>query len=113
MACSTVAPPPGKIGELVAGEKRLLQFVVRLQGVRCDDQVDHLLQRHLVQGRGDVAELLLLGPDAAKLELGLHCCEPGDRCISPKQWQLQVSHVGGLRGWQRVLWRFRREETAR
>ena len=90
----------------MADDKRLLQLVVQLQGVGCDDRVDHLLQRHLVQGRSDMAELLLLGLDAPKLELGLHHHEPGDRCISPKWWQLQVSHVGGWQGWRRVLWRF-------
>ena len=40
-----------------------------------------------------MAELLVLGPDTVKLEMGLYCREPGDRCILTKWWQLQVSHV--------------------
>ena len=55
--------------------------------------MNHLLQGHLVQGCGHVAELLLLGPDTAKFELGLYRREPGHRRICPERWQLQVRHV--------------------
>ena len=56
---------PLEVSQLVAGEQGILQLGVGLKGVGRDDQVDYLFQRHLVQGRGHVAELLILHPDPA------------------------------------------------
>ena len=50
---------PLKVSQLVAGKQGILQLGVGLLGVGCDNQMDHLLQRHLIQGSGHVTEPII------------------------------------------------------
>ena len=60
-----------------------------------------------------MAELLLLGPDTAKFELGLYRREPGHRRICPERWHLQVRHLDSWRRRGRELTQLRCVEAVR
>ena len=100
---------PLKVGQLVAGK----QLIAGKHRVRSDDEMNHLLERDLVQSSCDVAESLALGVHRAHLELGFYCGEPRHGGVCPESRQLQVSGLGRRKRRRVVRRQVHRVETAR
>jgi len=79
-----------EVAEDVGGQESLLETLVWLRRVRLGYQMDDGLDRVLVQGRCDEAELVRLSGYSPKTELGLDRSKPRRRSIGPESRQLEI-----------------------